>query len=330
MKNTNIEVQEALVSIVIPCYNNEHFVGDAIESALSQSYSHTQVIAIDDGSSDCSLEIIRSYGDLIQWEKQPNQGAPVARNRGLQLSTGKYVKFLDADDVLLPDSIATQIQQTTAIEATHKAIVYGEAVWVDQHLQPTQQHPLRPRRTEEEIVAHILTACPLTSCPLHRRDYLLEIGGFDVTLPRGQEHDLHLRLALSGVEFIYHPDVVYQYRNYGGSDRISAHDLGEKDVLVHYRILKKQQALIETQSQQPTAVSIRQAMAQRYWQFGRGVLREGYTTAAQKYFQAAQALSPRRCMFGNAPYPLLARWLGPYRAEALLTSIKQFQFRAAR
>ena len=317
------------VSIIIPCYNNEEFVRNAIDSALNQKYPSIQVIVVDDGSSDHSLNIIRSFGDRIQWESQVNQGAPTARNRGLQLSTGKYVKFLDADDLLLPGSLALQVQQSADIGDGQKAIVYGEAIWVNQHLQPTQQHPLRPRLAGEGTVTHILTACPLTSCPLHKRDYLLEVGGFDVSLPRGQEHDLHLRLALAGVEFRYHSAPVYHYRNYESPGRISNQKLSNRGALVQYNMLKKQQELVEAALGKTMAVSVKQAIARRYWKYGRSVLREGHVAAAKKYFQTAKALD-KRCVVGSAPYPTLVKCLGPYLSEGFFSNLKQLKLKFSR
>ena len=89
-----------LVSIVIPCYNAERYVGEAIESALDQTYPHKEVIVIDDGSTDSSLEVIRSFGNHLRWETAPNRGGSAARNRGLELARGELIQFLDADDLL--------------------------------------------------------------------------------------------------------------------------------------------------------------------------------------------------------------------------------------
>jgi glycosyltransferase involved in cell wall biosynthesis len=316
-----------LASIIIPCYNNGAFLRDAIASALAQTYPLTEVIVIDDGSTDDSPDILRTFGDRIRWKTQPNQGAPTARNRGLALAQGTYIKFLDADDVLLPNAIEQQVQQSQKIPGDCKAIVYGEALWVDQHRNPISGYSLRARQPDEDAITHILTACPLTSCPLHKRDYLLEVNGFDPTLPRGQEHDLHLRLALAGVEFIYYPDVIYEYRNYGNSDRISNRTLSNQGSLVQYNILQKQLALVKAKQPQPLNPSVRRAFAQRFWQFGRGILREGNAEAASQYFQAAKALDHQHCVVGKAPYPSLVKWFGPQGAEAIFTAFKQLKLK---
>ena len=99
-----------LVSILIPCYNAERWVGTAIRSALAQTYPRTEVVAIDDGSTDGSRAVLRQFEPAIAWEAQPNRGGNVTRNRLLVLSSGMWIQYLDADDCLLPDKVAEQLQ----------------------------------------------------------------------------------------------------------------------------------------------------------------------------------------------------------------------------
>jgi glycosyltransferase involved in cell wall biosynthesis len=96
------------VSIVIPCYNKRAYVAAAIESALAQT-ARCEVIVVDDGSTDGSLDEVRRFASRIVLETGPNRGGSAARNRGLALATGDYVQFLDADDLLPPDKVATQL-----------------------------------------------------------------------------------------------------------------------------------------------------------------------------------------------------------------------------
>src|SRR6266487_4648219 len=90
-----------LVSVLIPCFNAEKWVGQAISSALAQTWSNKEVLVVDDGSTDGSLEIIRSFGASIRFESGRNRGANVARNRLLELAKGEWLQYLDADDYLL-------------------------------------------------------------------------------------------------------------------------------------------------------------------------------------------------------------------------------------
>ncbi len=98
------------VSILIPCYNAERWVAQAIQSALDQTHDDKEVIVVDDGSTDGSLEVIKSYGDKIHWETGPNRGGNVARNRLLELASGEWLQYLDADDYLLPQKIGRQLE----------------------------------------------------------------------------------------------------------------------------------------------------------------------------------------------------------------------------
>lgn len=98
-----------LVSILIPCWNAARWVRQAIESALAQTWVSKEIIVADDGSSDGSLEIVKSFGDKIRWETGPNRGGNAARNRLTGLAKGEWLQYLDADDYLLPDKIARQM-----------------------------------------------------------------------------------------------------------------------------------------------------------------------------------------------------------------------------
>src|SRR5690606_31722168 len=96
------------VSILIPCYNAERWIGSAIQSALDQTYSDVEVIIVDDGSKDKSVEAIRKFDGEVRWETGPNRGGNPTRNRLLELATGEFLQYLDADDYLLPDKVEKQ------------------------------------------------------------------------------------------------------------------------------------------------------------------------------------------------------------------------------
>lgn len=319
-----------LVSIIIPCYNNEGFVKQAIESALKQTYKNVEIIVIDDGSTDGSLEIIRSFDNSIKWETGSNQGAPKARNRGLEIATGEYIKYLDADDILLPDCLERQVEKASQLSSERKAIVYGEAIWINRDGEPLPSNPLLPRQENEDPIAHILSQCPLTSCPLHKRDYLLEIGGFDPSIPKGQEHDLHLRLVLAGVEFIYHSGTVYQYREYSDTNRISNLGLSRKGAMIHFEILQQHCRNIEEQTRKPLSPDVRKILARRFWAYGRAILREGYVVEAKSYFYAARQVSPNNCINGKPPYLMLVKLFGPFYSELLMTLLKKLDLGASK
>lgn len=98
------------VSIIIPCYNKKPYVAAAIQSALSQSFP-CEVIVVDDGSNDGSLDVIRQFDARIQWVTGVNAGGSAARNTGLKMATGNFIQFLDADDILPPNKVADQLKE---------------------------------------------------------------------------------------------------------------------------------------------------------------------------------------------------------------------------
>src|SRR6266536_5566089 len=118
---------QPLVSILIPCYNAERWIGRAIESALAQTWSNTEVIVVDDGSADHSLKVIRAFNGRIRWETGPNQGGNAARNRLLQLARGDWVQYLDADDYLRSTKIARQL--AVAVEDPDCDVICGPTAW---------------------------------------------------------------------------------------------------------------------------------------------------------------------------------------------------------
>src|SRR5215204_1649122 len=100
----------ALVSVVIPCYNQAHFLAEAITSALAQTYPHLDIVVVDDGSTDNTGEVAAGYPG-VRYVRQANQGLAAARNTGLRHSHGSYLVFLDADDRLLPQAVEVGLRQ---------------------------------------------------------------------------------------------------------------------------------------------------------------------------------------------------------------------------
>src|SRR5204863_2461379 len=97
-----------LTSIVIPCYNQAHFLPEAIESALSQTHRPIEVIVVDDGSPDNAAEVVARYPH-VRYVRQENQGLGGARNAGFRVSKGEYIVFLDADDRLTPNALESHL-----------------------------------------------------------------------------------------------------------------------------------------------------------------------------------------------------------------------------
>ncbi len=199
------------VTIGIPCRNAAQWIRGCIESALAQEDVDVQVVVVDDGSTDGSLAVIESFGDAITVVKGTGEGAPVARNRALELATGTWIQFLDADDYLLPRKVATQIQE--AADFADGVVPYS----------PVLQEFWRDSKAAEPVAEHIDTSLtvesqwllwqlPQTSGPLWPTKVLREVGGWKAGQPCCQEHELYLRTLKNGVRFSFTPSALAVYR----------------------------------------------------------------------------------------------------------------------
>lgn len=199
------------VSIIIPCFNAERYIADTIRSAQQQTYPHTEVIVIDDGSTDGSVDVLKSFGSSIAWETGPNRGACAARNRGLQLAKGERIQFLDADDWLYPQKLERQIESIR--QSPHSTPVCD---WEVNESGQTSRRVSAPPTSDDPLFA--LLYGPLqTSSPLHNRADLIRVGGFREDLPCSQERDLHLRLASYGWPIHRVAEPLYAVRRVAGS-----------------------------------------------------------------------------------------------------------------
>ena len=121
-------------SVIIPVYNRGQFVKKAIESILAQTNSDYELIVVDDGSTDDTVDVIKSYGEKVKLIRQPNQGPEVARNTGAAIAKGEYFAFLDSDDLMLPWALETY--ERVIISQGHPAIILSNLKFFD------ESHPI--------------------------------------------------------------------------------------------------------------------------------------------------------------------------------------------
>lgn len=200
------------VSIIMPAYNAARFIGEAIRSVQVQTLPDWELIIVDDGSTDHTAEIVRSFEDTrIYYVERPHCGQPsVVRNQGLERARGPFVAFLDADDVFLPHKLHDQVtflQQRPEVD-----LVAGgyHCVNVDGKVLAT----VTPWTTFPNLDLETwVTACPVWILQiLVRREQVERIGGFDPDLCHGEDYDLLLRLAHAGCRMAWHEKVVCCYR----------------------------------------------------------------------------------------------------------------------
>ena len=200
------------VSILIPCYNAERWVAEAIQSALDQTHEDKEIIVVDDGSTDGSLAVIKSFGDRIRWETGPNHGGNVTRNRLLELSTGEWLQYLDADDYLLPQKVSTQLAEAQDLD--NSDVLWSPGIYEYWDEDGTVRQEPQTLHDEDPWVALIRWRLPQTGASLWRSSKVKSVGGWKADQPRCQEHELYLRMLKSEAMFIFCPSALSVYRQW--------------------------------------------------------------------------------------------------------------------
>jgi glycosyltransferase involved in cell wall biosynthesis len=219
------------VSVIIPCYNHAAFLEDAIRSVRLQSWRPSELIVVDDGSSDNSAAVACEFPE-VRLIRQTNQGLSAARNVGLRASSGDIVIFLDADDVLLPGAIAAAVE---TLDASRDAMMaFGRLELMDVAGRPLQ-NPV-PRVTAnfyEEFLRRNYIRTPAMAA--FRRATFDLVGTFDSTCSPSADYDLYLRIALR-FPIAVHETLVARYRQHAGSMSRNARMMLPATV----RVLKRQ------------------------------------------------------------------------------------------
>ncbi|HET6515023.1 MAG TPA: glycosyltransferase family A protein [Thermodesulfovibrionales bacterium] len=199
--------RDSLVSVIIPVYNGERYLAEAIESALSQDHRPMQVIVVNDGSTDDTEAVARSYGNDITYLQQENRGPAAARNRGLQISQGVLIAFLDVDDLWSRNKIPLQLARLA--EAPSVEIVLG----LSQPMKLQWGEGGRPRfeKWHDPFCALLLSA------GLFRKSVLEKVGVFDETLRYGEDTDWFMRAREMGISIDLQQEVTLFYRRHGSN-----------------------------------------------------------------------------------------------------------------
>jgi len=184
------------ISVIIPTYNRAGYVGQAIESALSQTGVRAQVIVIDDGSTDDTAKAVAPYLDRILYVRQSNQGPAAARNHGLRLAQAEYVAFQDSDDYYLPGVL--EALHSTLAARPELGAVQGGLEMVDETgerlrvEEPWHEAPKLDLETALRLKPVYLQAM------LVRKEWAERVGGFDITFHQGEDVDFLIRLVAAG------------------------------------------------------------------------------------------------------------------------------------
>jgi len=203
------------LSVIIPAYNAEAFIVDTVQSALNQTYRDLEVIVVDDGSKDRTLERLDQFGGRVRVHQQANSGVARARNAGVKLATGEWIAFLDADDLWMPHKIERQLERRDAPMSFTDRVNFGDIGDL-----PVLQSRVTPMHGGDLFLPLLRDGnfITLTSVML-RRELFEQMGGFYTGLNGTEDWDLWLRIAeRHEIAFVDEPLVQYRL-HHGGISR---------------------------------------------------------------------------------------------------------------
>jgi glycosyltransferase involved in cell wall biosynthesis len=197
-------MQSSLVSCIVPVYNGERYLREALDSILAQTYRPIEIIVVDDGSTDGTHEVAASYGDRVRYLCQPNSGPAQARNFGLGAAHGEFVAFLDADDLWDPEKLARQMARFKAHPELDLCVTHLQNFWI------TELEKERIRFQHHRL-AKILPGY-VTVTLLARRTLFEKLGPFNTDLKVGDDTEWFLRAAEQGAVMELLPDLLVYRR----------------------------------------------------------------------------------------------------------------------
>lgn len=264
-------------SVVIPTFNRAHTLARAIDSVISQTHQAIEIIVVDDGSTDNTIDLLRQWPE-IKVIKQSNQGVSAARNTGIESAQGEWVAFLDSDDEWLPEKL--KLQRTLIQQNSTFNICHGNELWV------RDGQPLKQLKKHHKQGGHIFEQClPLCvispSAVAIKKSLFDEIGLFDTSLPACEDYDMWLRIcAVYPVLYVELPIL----RKYGGHDDQLSHKYWGMD---RFRIYALKKALNSGKLSETQALNARTILQKKALIYAKGARRHGRPEEALDYEKIA-------------------------------------------
>ena len=217
----------ALVSCVIPVFNGERYLSEAISSVFGQTHSSIEIIVVDDGSTDRTPRILEEMGGRIRSARQANAGPAAARNRGIEMARGDYVAFLDADDLWLPAKTETQLRCFERNPGVAVCTSLMQNFWAQGLAE------------EEALLKDTDAARPqwgTSQTLLVRRDAFDRVGRLDAALRHRDTHDWLSRARAAGLQFEQLDEVLVRRRLHANN---LSRSRGAEDAEELFAILRK-------------------------------------------------------------------------------------------
>jgi glycosyltransferase involved in cell wall biosynthesis len=262
-----------LVSVILPTYNRAWSLRAAIDSVLNQNVDRTELIVVDDGSTDETQRLVSTYGQRLRYINQINRGVSAARNTGIRAAAGLLIALLDSDDAWLPGKLSAQLD---FFEAHPEALIcQTEEIWIRNgvRVNPGKRH----RKQAGMIFEKSLALCLVSpSATMMRKSLLDEVGLFDENLPACEDYDLWLRIAWKyPIHLIDRPLIV---KRGGHADQLSRMPELDKYRIRSIRGLLDRNCL--TSGQRRAAIAMLKTKCAIYAQ---GCRKRGKTEAAKRY-----------------------------------------------
>ena len=276
-----------VISVIIPTYNSDKYISEAIHSVLRQTCTEYEIIVIDDGSTDSTRQIIENNFPQIRYFYIPNQGVSKARNYGIQRARGEFIAFLDADDLWLPEKLGKQLKLFMADQELMLAFtahrVFNDNGFKDLNFSKNE------RLMKGDVVKNIfLYSHVTTSTVMVRRQVFQEIGYFEENLKAAEDDNLWMRIAL---KFRIHllDEVLVHYRWTENSLSRSEYNLLD-GVLKNIDLIEKKYPDLRKRLGRAT---IRRKMSNIYAYYGYYLFNIGNYAMSRRYYFRSIALYPK-------------------------------------
>ena len=198
-----------LVSCIVPVFNGERFIQEALDSILAQTHERLELLVVDDGSTDGTAAIVQRYGDQVKYLHQENGGPPVARNTGLRAAQGDLIAFLDSDDRWAPTKIALQVDCFQRNPQLGICLTHIQNFWESE--LAAEQEQLQNHRRSQPLPGYV------TAALLARRGVFETVGTFDTRWQHGDDFDWFVRARQLGIQIELLPDVLVYRRMHPGN-----------------------------------------------------------------------------------------------------------------
>ena len=213
-----MKTEQPFISVVIPVYNAEKYVEETIRSVLSQTYHHFEIIVVDDGSTDGSMEIVRSLSKDIRIISQANRGCAAACTAGMKAASGEFIQVLGADDILFPEKFEKQMDVFVVDESLD--IVFCDAVKFSADSNNVKKYKRRNithrwLRGKKDLLKVLLKRNVMSAVtPLIRKRWYERVGYYDERLTNLEDWNAYLRMVQLGARFLYMDEVLAGIRRH--------------------------------------------------------------------------------------------------------------------